>query len=57
VVWPTDDPLFPVAWADRLDDFFADAELHVLNGVGHFVPLEAPGEVAAAIRSATGTSA
>jgi pimeloyl-ACP methyl ester carboxylesterase len=57
VLWPTEDPLFPVAWADRLDAFFADVELHVLNGVGHFVPLEAPDEVVAAIRSATGTSA
>jgi pimeloyl-ACP methyl ester carboxylesterase len=57
VLWPTEDPLFPVAWADRLDDFFARAQLHVLNGVGHFVALEAPGEVVAAIRSATGTSA
>jgi pimeloyl-ACP methyl ester carboxylesterase len=57
VLWPTDDPLFPVAWADRIDEFFAAARLHVLNGVGHFVPLEAPGEVVAAIRAATGTSA
>jgi pimeloyl-ACP methyl ester carboxylesterase len=57
VLWPTEDPLFPVAWADRLDDFFARAQLHVLNGVGHFVALEAPAEVVAAIRSATGTSA
>jgi pimeloyl-ACP methyl ester carboxylesterase len=57
VLWPTEDPLFPVAWADRLDDFLADAELRVLEDVGHFVPLEAPGAVAAAIRVATGTSA
>jgi pimeloyl-ACP methyl ester carboxylesterase len=57
VLWPTDDPLFPVAWADRLDDFLARAELRVLNGIGHFVPLEAPDEVAGAIRAATGTSA
>ena len=37
--------------------FLADARLHVLEGVGHFVPLQAPDEVAAAIRAATGTSA
>jgi pimeloyl-ACP methyl ester carboxylesterase len=57
VLWPTDDPLFPVAWSDRLDEFFADAQLRVLNGVGHFVALQAPDAVAAAIRAATGTSA
>jgi pimeloyl-ACP methyl ester carboxylesterase len=57
VLWPTADPLFPVAWSDRLAEFFADAELRVLDGVGHFVPLQAPDEVAAAIRAATGTSA
>jgi pimeloyl-ACP methyl ester carboxylesterase len=55
VLWPTEDPLFPVAWADRLDAFFARVELRVLDGVGHFVPLEAPDAVAAAIRAATGT--
>jgi pimeloyl-ACP methyl ester carboxylesterase len=57
VLWPTDDPLFPVAWSDRLAAFFADPELRVLDGVGHFVPLQAPDAVAAAIRAATGTSA
>jgi pimeloyl-ACP methyl ester carboxylesterase len=57
VLWPTQDPLFPPAWSDRLQEFFADAELVVLDGVGHFVPLQAPGEVADAIRAATGTSA
>ncbi|HEX6697714.1 MAG TPA: alpha/beta hydrolase [Solirubrobacteraceae bacterium] len=57
VLWPTEDPLFPVAWSDRLGEFFAAAELHVLDGVGHFVPLQAPDRVAGAIRAATGTSA
>jgi pimeloyl-ACP methyl ester carboxylesterase len=57
VLWPTHDPLFPVAWSDRLAEFFADAQLRVLDGVGHFVPLQAPDAVAAAIRAATGTSA
>jgi pimeloyl-ACP methyl ester carboxylesterase len=57
ILWPTEDPLFPTAWSDRIDEFFADAELSVLDGVGHFVALEAPDEVATAIRAATGTSA
>ena len=46
-----------VAWSDRIDAFLADVRLHVLEGVGHFVPLRAPDDVAAAIRAATGTSA
>ena len=57
VLWPTEDPLFPVAWADRVEEFFAAAELRFLDGVGHFVPLQAPDDVAGAIRAATGTSA
>jgi pimeloyl-ACP methyl ester carboxylesterase len=57
VLWPSDDPLFPVAWSDRIDTFLANAQLRVLDGVGHFVALQAPDEVAAAIRAATGTSA
>ena len=46
VLWPEHDPLFPPAWADRLDEFFDDYELHHLPGVGHYVPLEAPQAVA-----------
>ena len=42
VLWPEFDPLFPRAWSDRLDDFFADARLEHVDGVGHFTPLEAP---------------
>jgi pimeloyl-ACP methyl ester carboxylesterase len=49
-LWPDSDPLFPTAWSDRLDDHFEAAELRVLRGVGHFVPLEAPDAVARAVR-------
>jgi pimeloyl-ACP methyl ester carboxylesterase len=52
VLWPEHDPLFPPAWSDRLGEFFADATLTPLPGVGHFVPLEAPQDLAAAIRAA-----
>jgi pimeloyl-ACP methyl ester carboxylesterase len=52
VFWPEHDPLFPPAWSDRLGEFFADATLTPLPGVGHFVPLEAPQDLAAAIRGA-----
>jgi pimeloyl-ACP methyl ester carboxylesterase len=49
VLWPEHDPLFPRVWSDRLDEFFTDLDLRYVNGAGHFVPLEAPAEFAAAI--------
>jgi len=49
VVWGEHDPLFPPAWSDRLPAFFADAALEVVPGAGHFVPLEAPAALAAAV--------
>jgi pimeloyl-ACP methyl ester carboxylesterase len=52
VLWPDHDPLFPSAWADRLDEFFTDVSLTPLPDSGHFVPLEAPDAFAAAIRAA-----
>jgi pimeloyl-ACP methyl ester carboxylesterase len=52
VLWPEFDPLFPRAWSDRLDEFLADVTLRPLAGVGHFTPLEAPAEFAAAIHDA-----
>jgi pimeloyl-ACP methyl ester carboxylesterase len=52
VLWPEHDPLFPPAWGDRLDEFFADLTRHELVGAGHFSPLEAPDRFAAAIGAA-----
>ena len=52
VLWPGHDPLFPVPWSDRLDDFFDDARLRLLPSAGHFSPLEAPGVFAAEILAA-----
>ncbi|GAA3233943.1 hypothetical protein GCM10017691_30020 [Pseudonocardia petroleophila] len=49
VLWPEHDPLFPREWSDRLDAFFSDVDLRFLDGVGHFVPIEAAAEFAAAI--------
>ena len=49
ILWPEHDPLFPQAWSDRIDLFFAAAEVRELPGSGHFVPLEAPGAFAAAL--------
>ena len=50
VLWPAHDPLFPPAWGDRLDTFFADVTVTPLP-CGHFSPLEAPDAFAAAIRA------
>jgi pimeloyl-ACP methyl ester carboxylesterase len=50
ILWPERDPLFPLAWSDRLEDFFAAARLRPLPGAGHFVPLEATDAFAAALR-------
>ena len=50
VLWPEHDPLFPRAWGDRLDEFFADVTVTDLPGAGHFSPLEAPEAWAAALQ-------
>jgi pimeloyl-ACP methyl ester carboxylesterase len=52
ILWPEHDPLFPPAWSDRLGEFFSDARVRHLDGVGHFTPVEAPDAFAAAIRDA-----
>ena len=56
VLWPEHDPLFPAAWGDRLDEYFADVTVTPLPDSGHFVPLEAPEAFAAAVRGALGES-
>ena len=52
VLWPAHDPLFPLAWSDRIGDFYAHARLTHLPGSGHFTPLESPEEFAAAVIAA-----
>ncbi len=52
VLWPGHDPLFPMEWSDRIDEFFSAARVRVLPDAGHFSPLEAPAEFAAAIAEA-----
>jgi pimeloyl-ACP methyl ester carboxylesterase len=51
VLWPDHDPLFPRHWSDRLDAFFSDATVTAVPHAGHFVPLEAPGAFASALRA------
>jgi pimeloyl-ACP methyl ester carboxylesterase len=54
VLWPGHDPLFPVQWSDRIGEFFSAATVRPLRDAGHFSPLEAPTEFAAAITAALG---
>jgi pimeloyl-ACP methyl ester carboxylesterase len=49
VLWPAHDPLFPRAWADRLDTYFSAATITDLPRAGHFSTLEAPDAWATAI--------
>ncbi len=52
ILWQEFDPLFPRAWADRIQEFFGDARVHWADGVGHFTPVEAPRMVADLINQA-----
>lgn len=51
MLWPTEDPLFPIEWSDRLGEYFSDIALRPVNGSGHFLPIEAPSAFVDAIRS------
>jgi len=42
VRWAEHDPLFPFAWTDRLSETFADLDLALFPGVGHFPHREDP---------------
>lgn len=42
VLWGRDDPVLKSAWVEGLEDYFADVEIDVADGVGHFVHFEAP---------------
>ena len=46
VLWPQHDPLFPRQWADRLEHYFTDVQLHHAIDAGHFIPLECPEQFA-----------
>jgi pimeloyl-ACP methyl ester carboxylesterase len=52
VLWPEHDPLFPLEWSDRVEEFFSHVTVQELTGVGHFSPLEAPHRFAQAILTA-----
>jgi len=53
LLWGADDTEVPVAIAEEARQLFSrDAALHVLEGVAHWVPTEAPGELVSAVREA-----
>ena len=54
ILWPEHDRLFPQAWSDRVSDFFSNASVQYVSGVGHFVPVEAPRQFANAIQNVSG---
>jgi len=56
VLWPEHDPLFPRDWSDRLGEFFGEARLVHLDGIGHFSPREAAGDFASAVIDAAARS-
>lgn len=49
VRWAEHDPLFPYAWTDRLGETFAELDLAMFPGVGHFPHREDPDRAAAEI--------
>ncbi len=51
VRWAEHDPLFPYAWTDRMGETFADLDLAMLPGVGHFPHREVPDLAASGIRA------
>lgn len=54
VVWGAADPVLPVHLTDDLDRHVRDLRLELLEGIGHFVPEEAPDRLAALIESFAG---
>jgi pimeloyl-ACP methyl ester carboxylesterase len=49
ILWPERDAVFPVAWMDRLPEFFSDLDAGIFPGVGHFPHQEVPPRAAAEI--------
>jgi pimeloyl-ACP methyl ester carboxylesterase len=47
---PTDDPLVPPGWADRLESYFTDVTVHFDDDAGHFTPLECAVDFAELVR-------
>jgi pimeloyl-ACP methyl ester carboxylesterase len=52
VAWGDSDPVSPVEWAAGIERAYPNVDLRVLEGVGHFVPVEAPDAAAETVRAA-----
>ena len=42
IVWGASDPVIKAEWSDRLDEYFSDFDLTIMDGVGHFPHYEDP---------------
>src|SRR6266704_3723274 len=51
VLWGEADAILPVAWADRLPEYFSKLTLKRIAGVGHFMMREAPDLVVDEVRA------
>jgi len=49
VLWGEGDPVLPVAWADRLPEYFPELTFKRVPGVGHFMMREDPDRVVAEV--------
>ena len=54
VLWGARDPLFPPRMAEGVTGLLPRADVRMLDDVGHFVPLEAAADTAAAVREHVG---
>jgi pimeloyl-ACP methyl ester carboxylesterase len=48
LIWGVDDPYMAITYAEKLAEY-TGAHLHRLKGIGHWWPLQAPAEAAAAL--------
>jgi pimeloyl-ACP methyl ester carboxylesterase len=51
IIWGSDDPVIPIGHGHRGHEAMPGSEFVVLDGVGHFPPLQAPEAMVAAIES------
>jgi pimeloyl-ACP methyl ester carboxylesterase len=54
IAWAPGDRVFPMRYAERLRDDFADATLVTVPDSGSFIPLDQPGELARLVRDFAG---
>jgi pimeloyl-ACP methyl ester carboxylesterase len=55
IIWGTEDTWIPVDRAHRLHDLIPGSTLRLIDGAGHLIQLDAPAELAVAVRAAITT--